>query len=156
MWRYQSYYLLGVFSVVFVMLTFLTYQASQLLGVIGRNLRADGQSMFRKQFKQLVLTCSIFDATILVRIVQEVTFFLTYDFNRNTPIDNFALTMTLPTLITCATPVLVVCMLHHNNFGASVHSNCSSSQIKSNVYSKLASEPLSETLYSNSSRGHTP
>lgn len=69
MWRYQSYYLLSVYSVVFLMLTFLTYQASQLLGVIGRNLRDNGQSMFRKQFKQLVFTCCVFDATILGRIV---------------------------------------------------------------------------------------
>jgi len=84
-----------------------------------------------------------------------VAFFQTFDFNRNTPIDNFALTMTLPTLFTCALPVLCVCMLHHRNFSVSVDSDSASSQIKSNVYSKLASEPLSETLYWNLSRGQT-
>lgn len=84
-----------------------------------------------------------------------MTFFLTYDFSRNKPIDNFALTMTLPTLFTCALPVLSVCMLHHRNFSVSVDPDSASSQFKSNVYSKLASEPLSETLYCDLSRGHT-
>ena len=96
----------------------------------------------------MVLTCCIFDATILGRIIQEAVFFSTYDFSRNTPIYNFAFRMTLPSLFTSALPVLCICVLHYRNFNVSVESgSLGSSQIKSNAYSMLASEPLVETLY---------